>query len=363
MGRIPASRGRRPDVRDEDRRAAQRQVEKTLCYPCETGILLSPARTAITLPAMLDGPDLLDMPLNGLAWDDWLNKLEQATEDDGYVEPLGRRHAAILVEKKPILLVTFETHQTISERSAKAHPLGWQMVGALGWSHLCLVSKGDTWFRDPWVYSYFDRLVDDGFFEDFEQVIFYGAGPCGYAAAAYSVAAPGARVVVLQPQATLDPDMTEWDSRFTRMRRATFDDRYGYAPDMLDAAETAFVLYDPEIQLDAMHAALFARPNVTRYRMRFVGQDMERALLRMNVLLRIFAQLSAGKLTRRTLAQIFRARRADKNYQHALLKRLTAENRHRLTLWLCRNILEQRDSPPVRKLLARAYGQLVRKEA
>ena len=52
-------------------------------------------------------------------------------------------------------------------------------------------TKGDTWFRDNRVYGYFDRLIADGFFEDFDTVIFYGAGSCGYAAAAFSVAAPG----------------------------------------------------------------------------------------------------------------------------------------------------------------------------
>lgn len=312
---------------------------------------------------MLDGPDLLNIPLNDLGWDAWLDKLESVTDDDGYVEPLGRFHAAILVEKKPILLVTFETHPSICARSGKAHPLGWQMVGALGWSHLCLVGQHDTWFRDPWVYSYFDRLVDDGFFEDFAQVIFYGAGACGYAAAAFSVAAPGAKVVVLQPQATLDPALTEWDDRFTHMRRTTFDDRYGYAPDMLEAAETAFVLYDPNIRLDAMHAALFTRANVTRFRMRFVGDDMEVALLRMNVLLRILAQLSSGKLTSYNLARIYRARRSDVGYQFNLLRHVTAQKRHRLTLWLCRKILEQRDSPPIRKILARAYGKIVQQDS
>ena len=312
---------------------------------------------------MLDGPDLLNTPLNGLAWDAWLNQVEMATEDDGYLEPLGRHHAAFLIEKKPTLLVTFETHPTICARSNKAHPLGWQMVGALGWSHLCLVSRHDTWFRDPWVYSYFDRLVDDGFFEEFEQVIFYGAGPCGYAAAAFSVAAPGAKVIAIQPQATLDPVHAEWDDRYPHMRRIAFDDRYGYAPDMIEAAEAVFVLYDPDIRADAMHAALLARPNVTRFRMRFMGSDLDTALLRMNVLLRILAQLSSDKLTPLTLARMFRARHQDMGYQLNLLRYVTARNRHRLTLWLCRKMLQQRDSPQIRKLLASAYGKLVQPDA
>ena len=307
---------------------------------------------------MKDIPDSYETPLDGLDWNDWLEKLAQITDEDGYTERLGDRHAAIFVEEKPTLLVTFETHQSIAGRSDQCHPMGWEMIKALGWSHLCLVSDGDTWFRDPRVFGYFDRLVDDGFFEDFEQVIFYGAGPCGYAAAAFSVAAPGAQVLVLQPQATLDPGIAEWDQRFRQMRRTSFTDRYGYAPDMLEAAQQAFVLYDPDIAEDAMHAALFNQPHVTRFRMRHLGSKMEPSLIRMNVLLRILAQLSAGKLDRRRLARLFRARRDDPSYQFNLLKRLTTDNRPYLVMLLAGKVLEKRETPPFRKAYTRSRQKL-----
>ncbi|WP_306113996.1 MULTISPECIES: phosphoadenosine phosphosulfate reductase [unclassified Roseovarius] len=307
---------------------------------------------------MKDIPDGYETPLGGLAWQDWLEKLTVITDDDGYTERLGARHAAILVEEKPTLLVTFETHQGISMRSDLGHPMGWEMVKALGWSHLCLVSDGDTWFRDPHVYAYFDRLVDDGFLEDFDQVIFYGAGACGYAAAAFSVAAPGAQVLVLQPQATLDPGVTEWDPRFRHMRRTSFTDRYGYAPDMLEAAKDAVVIYDPNIREDAMHAALFNRPNVTRFRMRHLGAEMEKSLLRMNILLRMIAQHSAGKLDRKRLARLYRSRRDDATYQFNLLKRLTTDNRPYLVMLLAGKVLEKREAPAFRKAFARARNRL-----
>lgn len=307
---------------------------------------------------MKDIPDGYETPLKGLGWDKWLEKLSDITDEDGYAERLGPRHAAILVEEKPTLLVTFETHQTIQARSEMGHPMGWEMVKALGWSHLCLVSHGDTWFRDAHVYAYFDRLVDDGFLEDFEQVIFYGSGACGYAAAAYSVAAPGARVLALSPQATLDPQLAEWDERYRYMRRLSFTDRYGYAPDMLDAADEAFVVYDPNIAEDAMHAALFNRPNVTRIRMRHLGRDLETPLMRMNILLRMIAQLSAGKLDALRVARLFRARRDDPTYQFSLLKRLTTTNRPYLVMLLAGKVLEKRETPPFRKALARAKAKL-----
>ena len=307
---------------------------------------------------MKDIQDSYETPLNGLDWDNWLDKLAHITDDDGYAERLGDRHAAVFVEEKPTLLVTFETHQNINELSDLGHPMGWEMVKALKWSHLCIVSDGETWFRDPRVFGYIDRLVDDGFFEDFEQVIFYGAGSCGYAAAAFSVAAPGAQVLVLQPQATLDPSIAEWDQRFRHMRRTSFTDRYGYAPDMLDAAQHAFVLYDPNIREDAVHAALFNQPNVTRFRMRHVGANMEHALIRMNVLLRMIAQLSAGKLDSRRIARLFRARHDDASYQFGLLKHLSTANRPHLVMLLAGKVLEKREARPFRKAYMRARQKL-----
>ncbi|MFN3210672.1 MAG: phosphoadenosine phosphosulfate reductase [Roseovarius sp.] len=304
-----------------------------------------------------DYPRALDTPLSALEWDDWLDRLDTAADADGYAERLGGDHAAIFIENKPTLLVTFEAFPGLSVTSAEAQPLGWELARALGWSHLCLASRTDSWFRERRVYGYFDRLIDDGFFEEFEQVIFYGAGPAGYAAAAYSVAAPGARVLAIQPQATLDPRMAGWDDRFRRHRRLDFTSRYGYAPDMLDAADRAVVLYDPEIEEDAMHAALFARDNVTRFPMRFAGARLNQALLRMNVLLRMFALLSADRLDTVGLARLFRARRGDVPYRKAVLARLEDDGRHYLTARLAHYVMRDTPGPRFRRALRTAYDR------
>lgn len=305
---------------------------------------------------MQDTPRSFDTALTGLGWSDWLRAADEIVEADGHVENLGPDHAAVFYEDKPVLLVTFETHHGIAALSQPAHPIGWTMVKALGWSHLCVVANGDTWFRDRHVYGYFDRLADDGFFDEFEQVIFYGAGACGYAAAAFSVAAPGAKVLALQPQATLDPRVTEWDDRYSHMRRTAFDDRYGYAPDMLDAATRAVVVYDPEIPLDAMHAALFTRPNVMKFRMRHLGNQLEHSLMGMGVLLRMLAQLSADKLDQPSLAQLYRERRTHAPYLKRVLAKLEQAGRLRLVALWCQCILRRTPGPRFRRATRAAYN-------
>lgn len=280
----------------------------------------------------------LEQSLAGLSTRDWLHAVEDMTEEVGSFEQLGKRHFAAFIEKSTTLLVTFETIQGINALSELAQPLGWDMVKEADWSHLCVGCDGDTWFRDGTVYGYFDRLIDDGFFDEFETVLFYGAGPCGYAAAAFSVAAPGARVLTIQPQATLDPRVTEWDNRFTDMRRTDFSTRYGYAPDMLDAADRAYVLYDPCEQLDAMHAALFTRHNTTKLRMRHMGSALQTDLLDMDQWAQLLLAAAEDRLDEAFFAQLYRARRDHQPYLLNLLGTLERGRRVVLVKALCRNV-------------------------
>ncbi|MFV2002444.1 MAG: phosphoadenosine phosphosulfate reductase, partial [Paracoccaceae bacterium] len=153
-------------------------------------------------------------PARALATPEWLDVLEDIAEEHGYFEPLGPDHSAIFLDQKPMLLVTFETMASIRARAHSDVPLGWTLAEADGWSQLCLLSHDETWFRHRAVYEYFDRLVDDGFFEGYDRVVFCGADSCGYAAAAFSVVSPGATVITMSPQATLGPAVAEWGERF-----------------------------------------------------------------------------------------------------------------------------------------------------
>jgi hypothetical protein len=295
---------------------------------------------------MQDTPDIFDTPLTGKTKAEWLTRLADIADAHGHFQPLGQRHLSAFIDAGSTLLVSFETAEGIHALSDMAQPLGWDMVKTHGWSSLSVISKGDTWFRDPAVYGYFDQLIDDGFFEEFDTVLFYGAGACGYAAAAFSVAAPGATVVAIQPQATLDPRITEWDNRFTQMRRTSFTDRYGYAPDMLDAAQDAFVLYDPKVTLDAMHAALFTRSNVAKFRLRYMGSSIQTQLADLDLLAPLLALAEAGKLDTEQFAQLLRARRNHPPYLRAILAETDRQSRPWLATMICRNVLARLGNAP-----------------
>ena len=50
------------------------------------------------------------------------------------------------------------------------------------------MAHGSTWYRDETVHDFFDRLRDQGFFRQFDRVVFYGTSMGGYAACAFSLA-------------------------------------------------------------------------------------------------------------------------------------------------------------------------------
>lgn len=110
--------------------------------------------------------------LSGLDFQTWLAQIDDAASDDVFVDFLGPKHAAVLLEQSKSLLVTFDHHSEFSAQSGT--PVGWALAQRHGWSHLCIISETQDWFRDPHVIHHFDRLIDDGFLDQFDKVVFYG---------------------------------------------------------------------------------------------------------------------------------------------------------------------------------------------
>lgn len=295
-------------------------------------------------------PDL-DLDLGDLPEGEWLARLDALGDEHGFWERLGPRHHALFLETGKKLLVTFDSLDA-ARRRPLALPLGADQVTRQGWSLLAILSRGETWFRDPAVWRTFDRWTDDGFFEDFEQVLFVGTGAGGHAAAAFSVAAPGARVLALRPFATLDPSIAGWDRRHLEARRLDWTSRYGYAPALLDAADRAVVIHDPLNAPDAMHAALFTRPSVTALRTPHAGTRVEAMLEGTAILPTLLDLAMEGRLDAWAFARLWRRRRAHAPYLRALLKRCVAMERPDLAARVCRWGLHTVDRPLFARKLA-----------
>ncbi len=282
----------------------------------------------------------------------WFQHMEDRCAEEGYFEPVGDRHWAWFHDDGPGLIVSFETIESVLAREGQLS-FGHSVAATRGWSHLCLISDGETWFRDDRVYRYFDRLVDEGFFEDFDNVLFYGAGSGAHAACAFAVCAPGATVMAVQPRATLDPAVTGWDDRFARLRRLDFTSRYGYAPDMVEGAGAVWLIYDPAAKADLIHAALFRGPHVHHLRARFAGNRLEDALTTMGVLPRLMVEACEGTLTRHIFSRLWRRRQRNPSYLKELLARTEAAQNQRRLYVLCRALNGRVNLPRARRLFGR----------
>lgn len=289
------------------------------------------------------------------AGEEWLSAMDTIAEDDGYLEKLGSKHWAFFAEDRPTLLVTFERAEAIRARESQL-PAGYAIAKARGWSLLTIIAEGETWWRDLAVWGYFDRLVDDAFLEDFDRVLFYGAGAAGYAACAFSVAAPGARVLAVAPRATLDPSVAGWDRRFMKARRFDFTSRYGYAPAMTEGAEHVWLVHDPLATTDAMHAALFRAPWVTPLYARRTGDTTERALGTMGVLDKVIEDAMTGTLSPSRFAKHWRSRRSYAYYLKSILAAAAAKKRPDLEKRICRSVTRRMKAPKFAARLAELTG-------
>ncbi len=278
---------------------------------------------------------------------DWQARMVEIGKMHGFFERLGADHHALYVQEGNTLLVTFDEVARVIDKGEDALPVGFEAVKKREWSMLSILAEGRSWFRDPGLYRFFDKLVDEGFFDSFDKVIFLGAGPmCGHAAAAFSVTAPGAKVLALSPAATLDRAAAPFELRFRAAWRKTFTDRYGYAPDMVEGASQAFIVYDPLEVLDAAHAALFRAKTTQRLRLRGGGADILSLLEPHRNLDRMLKATANNRMTPLRFAQITRRlRQSNRRYLLSLLARAEERGGLKLAAIVARRGLDATGAP------------------
>jgi pimeloyl-ACP methyl ester carboxylesterase len=289
---------------------------------------------------------------------EWRSNLQKLGDEKGFCALLGDHHTALFCEGGDTLIVTFENLDHVFELNDTKLPWGYDFVTKNGWSLLGMMAHGWTWYRDEDVYDFFDRLRDEGFFEGYKRVVFYGASMGGYAAAAFSAACPGATVVLISPQATLSREDASWETRYFKAWKRDFSSRYGFAPDMIKAAEKVYLYYDPLAPLDAMHAALFRGDNVIKLRCRYFGHRIASMWTRIGILKPIVEQSIAGTLTEIDFYKMLRGRRENTRYQREMLERLEKKQRPWLIEQYCSAVLARRGGPKFRQALKKAQQKL-----
>ncbi|CTQ32920.1 phosphoadenosine phosphosulfate reductase [Jannaschia rubra] len=285
--------------------------------------------------------------------------LADAAGDLGFLRQLGDDH---LVLHRPaaaanILIVTFEMLDVTRARDGGL-PLSTGLARERGWATLDVLAEGRTWFRDEAVIDFFDGLTYDGFFDDFDSVIFVGGGMGAYGAAAFSVSAPGATVFLMQPYATLARDVTPWERRFRSAWSLPFGPRYGNAARMIDAARRVYVVTDPTEVADAMHASLFNADHVVRLPAPHAGSDIQRRIESTGALGRLIVEAETGTLDPARFARIWRTRRQDATWVRGLMRKVERMDRPFLSALVAGHMVRQGGFPAAHRRLNAALSQL-----
>lgn len=270
---------------------------------------------------------------------------------DGFFSENGA-HSFLFIPRGDTLVVTFDNLDIVLDKRADRRPWGFSFIEKQGWSMLGVMAGGWTWYRDPWVAAEFDRLAAEGFFARFARVVFYGASMGGYAAAAFAAACPGAEVVAISPQSTLDKAVVPWETRYKVAWGRDFSGPYGDAAQASRAARRVTILYDPFEPLDAAHVARFQGAQVMRLRGPLLGHRLGSSLSQMGVLSPIILGALDGTLTEAAFYRLLRARRDSPRYQRELFQRALARGHVGLARKLGRWILARGDNRAVRIALA-----------
>lgn len=257
-------------------------------------------------------------------------------------------HSFLYIPRGKTLVVSFDNLDIAMNKRDDRRPWGFSFIEKQGWSMLGVMAGGWTWYRDDWVEAEFDRLAAEGFFAQFERVVFYGASMGGYAACAFSGACPGADVVAISPQSTLDKRIVPWETRYKVVWDKDFSGKYGDAATACAAARRVSILYDPYEALDAGHANRFTGANVMKLRTPMLGHRLGSSLNQMGILTPIILGALDGSLTEAEFYRRLRARRDFPRYQRELFERAVGKGHRRLARRLGEWVLRRGDNRAIR---------------
>ena len=191
------------------------------------------------------------------------------------------------------------------------------------------------------------RLVDglsaEGFFERFRRTLFLGAGMGGFAALSYARAAPGASVLALAPQSTMDRRVVPWEERWGWTARLDWSGRYADAADALAIAGPVTLVTDRRHDADRPHIAGLGGPGVTVLNAPFMGAGLADRLRDMGLVARLVADALDGGVDPARFARDLRARHTSSSYREALARR--AESRNRTSLASLARAASREDAP------------------
>ncbi|MXQ08209.1 hypothetical protein GQ651_10175 [Alphaproteobacteria bacterium GH1-50] len=248
----------------------------------------------------------------------WLQEIFPAGGRNGFYEK-SHDHALAFVERsRRQLVVSFDNLSDAGNPNYDVEPWAGKFVHDQGWSHLGVFARGPTWYRDMWLIDQFARLAESGFFRRFERVALIGTSMGGFGALAFSEFAPGATVVALSPQSTLEDSIVPWDKRFAKGRVQDWSLPCSDAAISAEHAGRIFALYDPAVEHDLRHVDRLPQDRLVRLKGFWFGHKSAVVLRRIDQLKPFMTAAITGTLTEPMFYRMIRGRRNLLIYRRAV---------------------------------------------
>ncbi|MBZ8117773.1 glycosyltransferase family 2 protein [Roseovarius sp. LXJ103] len=239
----------------------------------------------------------------------WLDDLRPGAEGEGFFEK-NLRHSLMFI-KRPgdRLLVTFDNLSNVNDDSVMREPWGFKFAQDSALSHLGVMAHVSDWYRDADIIARFQTLARDGFFDGYARVVFAGVSMGGYAALSLSSVVPGAHVIAINPQSTLDPDLVPWETRYENGRRQDWTLPLGDGAALTSGAGRVNVFYDPYHALDQQHVDRLNGDNVHIYKCWFSAHKTAVFLRKIDALKTVMTRAIFDELTMEEFYTLYRNRR------------------------------------------------------
>lgn len=248
------------------------------------------------------------------------------------------------------LVVSFDNLSSDRETSFRK-PFGHDLIVAQGWGNLGVIAKRKDWFQCPTLKEAMVAVAGAGLYTRYPAVSFYGASMGAFGAAVFASLAPGAVVLAFAPQSTLRPRLVPFEGRYRYGRSlGDWSGEFTDAARSIRSAHRAYVLYDPCLVEDRLHAARLTGPQVMHIPLRHFDHKLPPMLLRMGILKELTLLGLRGDLELPVVHRMLRRRRDAIPYVLSVLTAARARGHGRLALAAAQSVAQRVDNHRLRAL-------------
>jgi hypothetical protein len=234
------------------------------------------------------------------------------------------------------LFVTFDNLATLDAPYPRM-PWMHDRVEMLGASLLGVQSFRKDWFRQPTTPMQIAGLVEQGFFERFDRIVFVGASMGAFAALNFAPLVRGAWVLAFSPQSTMNQRIAPFEKRFTfAVKRSD----WGEMPFLDAAAAVPYIpkvalFYDPLEDEDKLHAARLAGPNVQTLPCLGSSHQAIRLVVKCDALPQMMNEFAQTGRLGYAFFNKMRARKQVRSWRKSIVEKLKKQNHPKLLLRTC----------------------------